>query len=144
MSLHTKRGREAVALLDESDSNREVNEMLEYNNVLYIATGTSSAGGSGIVYMTTNGEDFEAICITSQGAASSANAIIAAMDGTLYFGSSSGSIYTYKNNTCTLAWSDIGDTITSLAIWSKIATTGPIWRSTKRSSRQYQGGSRRR
>lgn len=105
-----------------TDDNREVTEMLEFNNVLFVATGLS--GGSGIVYKTINGVDFDVAATSEFG--SYFNSIAAGIDGTVYFGDDTGRIYRYIGGISSEQYSDIGDSVSSLAVWQNIliASTG--------------------
>jgi len=111
----------AIARLDTS-STRSVTEMLEFNNVLFVATGDNS--GSGVVYKTVDGINFDVASTTTD--STHFNAMTAALDGTLYFGDGAGNIYDYKAGASTKKFTGIGDEINSLAVWTDtlIAGTG--------------------
>ena len=113
----------ALQTIDKPDSNRTINEMKEINNVLFITTGTDTIGGNGAVYRTTNGLAFELI-----GSVTGAHAkgIAGSPDGTVFFGSSDGKIYTYKDGVFTspTAFQNIGQDIHSLDAFENTLIVG--------------------
>ena len=105
----------------DNDTSREVTDIKEFNNIIYIATG-STLSNIGIVYKSTDGINFQVASSTSL--ASHFNAIAASLDGVIYFGDSSGNIYDHKNNSSNRLFSGIGDKILSMDIWNNFLIVG--------------------
>jgi hypothetical protein len=108
----------AIAVLDDSVS-REITDMKEFNNILYITT--KSTIDFGVAYKTSDGITFDAISTTDTSGFSS---IACGTDGVIYFGDGNGSIWTYKDRASVEAFTNIGDSINSLAIWNNFLVAG--------------------
>ena len=115
----TKEEWESVARL-VNEVGRTVTKMLEFNNVLFVATANASA--SGVIYRTTDGLLFDPI-VTSD-SSSDFTAIAASPDGIIYFGDGNGDIYEYKNNVGTKKFTGIGDEIHSMDVFEKLLIVG--------------------
>ncbi len=104
------------------EADRVVTRMKEINNVLYVATGRK--GGSGTVYRTLDGNEFQPVVTSVAG--ESFNAIASAPDGLVYFGDSAGSIYRHDGTSTTLptSFQNIGDSINALDIWQNLIIAG--------------------
>lgn len=113
----------AIQDIDSLDSNRSVTGMKTINNVVFMTTGTTSSGGYGGVYRSVDGISFELIGSVT---GSSSKGIAVGPDGTVYFGSSDGSIYTYKDGVFTKPdeFSSVAQTINSLDIYNNILVVG--------------------
>ena len=105
-----------------TDTNRVVTEMLEVENILFVATGDST--GVGEIYRTTNGLLFDRLAASNT--STHFNAIADTQDGIVYFGDNNGDIYEHRGDAVIKKFSAIGDTVNSMAVWQNIliATTG--------------------
>jgi hypothetical protein len=104
---------EAVVNLDVGDLTRRINDMQTINNVLWITTGTDV--GNGGIYRTFDGVVFELVQSVT---GTDARGIAATSEGSIYFGSSDGKLYKYKNNVMSQEFGGeaVADSIYSLAI----------------------------
>jgi len=107
----------AIQAIDFADDEREVTGMATINNVVYMTTGTDKAGGRGGIYHAIPGEDFELIRSVS---GSYARGIAAGPDGAVYFGSSDGTIYEYKDGSTTAKYEAVAESIYSLDVFEDI------------------------
>ncbi len=107
----------ALQNLDPTDDNRVINQIETINNVLWVATGTSSPGGSGGLYRSTDGLTFDVITSVT---GDHVRGIAGAADGTVFFGSSDGKIYTYKDGSITIRYQNIGSSVYSLSLFANI------------------------
>lgn len=112
---------EGIQILDDDDE-REITQMFTFNNVLYVATGTTLSGDKGVLYKTSDGQLFQVAAVSVDG--TYINAITASLDGTVYFGDNSGDIYEYKNNVATRIYTDIGNAIYSMDVWKDYLLVG--------------------
>lgn len=100
----------AVTVLDTVDLTRTINNIETIGNVLWITTGSST--GNGGIYRSIDGVSFQLI---GSIAGSNARGIAGNVDGSVYFGSSDGKIYRYKNNVFSIAFQNIGSSIYDLS-----------------------------
>lgn len=114
---------EGIQVLDEVDENRTINEMKNINNILWVTTGTETSASSGGIYRSVNGITFELIGNVTGG---HVRGVVGANDGTVYFGSSDGKIYSYKDSILSVKYQNIGQSIYSLALFGNtlVAATG--------------------
>lgn len=112
-----------IAALDSGDSGRTVNEIKTFFNILFITTGTDSVGGTGAIYKSVDGLNFDLVGSVT---GSHARGLAAGADGTIYFGSSDGKIYQLKNEIFSVKYQNIGQSIRSLDTFSNtlIVATG--------------------
>lgn len=111
---------QSIAILDALDTSRIVNDMKTFFNTIFVTTGTSGAGNGGI-YKSVDGATFTSIGSVT---GSQARGIVSTQDGTIYIGSSDGKIYQYKNNALSVAYSNIGQSVYSLAVFENILVVG--------------------
>ncbi len=118
----------AVARLGSAtDTNRFITEMKEFNNVLYVSTGTTGTGEGdlGIAYSTIDGINFNAIATSAF--SRSLRSIATGIDGTIYFGDGAGNIFTYKSDATqpsSRKYQNIGDSVESMDIWNNLLIAG--------------------
>lgn len=110
-------------VLDDSDENRSINEIRNINNVLWVSTGSNSPGANGGIYRSTDGETFQLVGSVT---GNNVRGIVGAVDGTIYFGSSDGKIYSYKDSILSVKYENIGQSVYSLSLFgtSLVAATG--------------------
>lgn len=113
----------AISILNQLDSNREITKISTINNVLYVATGTYTLGGFGTIYKSMDGITFEQIGSVT---GSHVTSIASHQDGSIYFGSSDGSIYVYKDFILSKPeyLEDIAESIYSIDIFGNILVAG--------------------
>jgi len=108
---------EAIATLDEANTNLEAHSSLVVGETLFITTGV--VGGTGTVYKTVNGREYTVV-------GSGGNHIycgVATDDGYVYFGSNEGIIYEYAmsyGGTFSVAYRNIGESVLGLEYASPI------------------------
>jgi hypothetical protein len=84
---------DAVQALNPNDQTLTINNMKTINNVIWVTTGSNTVDGG--VWKSVDGLTFGVVSgITGQ----HARGIAGASEGTVYFGSSDGKIYSYKDN----------------------------------------------
>lgn len=111
----------AISILDSSDTSRTINEIKNINNVLWVITGSNNSNGG--IYKSVNGIDFELIGnITG----AQVKGIASYKDGSVFFGSSDGKIYQYKDNLLSIKYQNIGQSVYSISIFGDtlLASTG--------------------
>jgi hypothetical protein len=106
---------ESIATLDNANPNMEIHSVTNVNETLFLTTGTT--GGTGRVYICSNGTDFGLIGVADQHIYCS----VADSDGGyIYFGTNSGNIYRYSYGIVgegakfEKKYSDIGDKVFGL------------------------------
>ena len=116
----------AIQAIDDGDSDRVVNDMRTIDNIIYMTTGSPNADGG--VYKSIDGLTFDRIGSTPS--ADDARGIAGAADGTVYFGSSNGRIYSTRDSSGTgtsgffATYESIGDAIYSLDIFGTTLIVG--------------------
>jgi hypothetical protein len=114
---------DGIQALNPNDQTLTINNMKTINNVIWVTTGSSAVDGG--VWKSDDGMTFDAISgVTGQ----HARGIAGASEGTVYFGSSDGKIYSYKDNlfSSQAELQNIGQSIYDIDIFGTtlIAATG--------------------
>lgn len=113
----------AIQVIDPLDVNRSINEIKTIKNVIWVTTGSTSSGANGGIYKSTDGLNFVSVAgVTGE----QARGIAGSEEGTVYFGSSDGKIYAYKDSVFSTKYIGIGQSIYSLTLFGDtlIAATG--------------------
>lgn len=113
----------AIAALDSLDENRSINQIKNINNVLWVLTGSDSSGANGGIYKSVDGINFSLVGSVT---GSHARGIAASAEGTVFFGSSDGKIYSYKDSILSVKYQNIGQSVYSLSLFGNtlLAATG--------------------
>jgi len=111
----------AIQILDEVDLNRQIHKMLNVDGVIYAVTGTDTAGGSSAIYKSIDGATFNRV---ESFAADHIYAVAAGPDGTVYFGTSDGKIYQYRDDLFSLLSQNLSDAVYSIAVFQNILIAG--------------------
>lgn len=106
-----------IQSLDSNDNDRSINEIKTINNVIWVATGTSNTNKNGGLYKSVNGVDYDLITSVP---GRHVRGVAGANDGSVYFGTSNGAVYAYKNNIVETKYENIGEEIYSLDIHNNI------------------------
>lgn len=110
-----------IDILDQNDLTKKITSVKNINNIIWVTTESSTYGGQ--IYKSVNGLDFTVI-----GGVTGTKAIGIAgySDGSVYFGSSDGKIYKYKNNNLSIAYENIDSSIYDITIFNDtlIVATG--------------------
>jgi len=118
----------AVQAIDSIDTNRVVTGMKNVNNTIYLTTGSSTAGAEGNIWRCTDGiAEMPFGLMGGTAAAQYARGIAEGADQIVYFGASNGSIYQFKDNSLSLLYTNIGDSINDIDVFSNtmvVATGG--------------------
>lgn len=107
----------AIQSIANNVSTYYVTNIRNVNNVLYLTVGTTDTGNSGLIYRSVDGNTFDLIGAV---AATSAQGVAGSIDGDVYVGSNIGTIYLVRNNTLSVAFTNIGETIHSCDIFDNI------------------------
>jgi len=123
----------AIQAVDIPDHNggklREVHEMKTINNIVFMVTGVDN--GSGRIYKMTDGlstDPFGSLSGGGEVSGAHARGIAGRLDGTVYFGSSDGSVYAYEDvsgsRQLKRKYNGIGQSVFSLSLFDNMLLSG--------------------
>lgn len=107
----------SLQILDVNDPDQKINKITSINNVLYVITGSDNPLNTGAIYRSIDGLTFSNV--SSISGSQNVLCLTSASDGTIYFGTDSGSVYKFFNNTLSLLYNGIESSISGIEIFNQ-------------------------